>query len=186
MAEPNCHYCDRRAEAECSTCGRFYCGEHGDDVCLRCMAPESAAPAAAVYRGAVVALALASLVAIFLLVRPPESKGTNDVARPLATATSATGATATPTKPGQATPTRGAVQATPTPQPAGTPGASPTAGGTAVASPTGTAPKTYTVKAGDNLGAIAVANGTTVEAILALNPGVTPETLQIGAVLKLP
>lgn len=179
MAEPNCHYCDRPAEAECPTCGRLYCGEHGDDVCLRCMAPESAAPAAAVYKGSVVALVVASLVAIFLLVRPPESKSTNDIVRPLATSTSATGATATPTRPGQASPTRNATAA-----PATVP-ASPSAATTAEASPTSAA-KTYTVKAGDNLGAIAAANNTTVEAILALNPGVTPETLQIGAVLNLP
>ncbi|MBA4181901.1 MAG: hypothetical protein C0506_15025 [Anaerolinea sp.] len=183
MAEPNCHYCDRRAEGECPTCGRFYCGEHGDDVCLRCMAPESAAPAAAVYRGSVVALVLASLVAVFLLVRPPETKSTNDVARPLAAATSATGATATPTRPGQATATRGAVQATATAGPSGT--ASPAASQTADASPTA-GPRTHTVKAGETLGAIAIANGTTVEAILALNPGITPETLPIGEVLKLP
>ena len=181
MAEPNCHYCDRRAEAECATCGRFYCGEHGDDVCLRCLAPESAAPAAATYRGSVVALVIASLVAVFVLVRPPESKSTNDFARPLATATSATGATATPTKQGQATATRNAGQVT-TVQPSGTPVASPSA----AVSPTAAAAKTYTVKAGETLGGIATANGTTVEAILALNPGVTPETLPIGAVLKLP
>lgn len=175
MAEPNCHYCGRPAEAECSTCGRFYCAEHGDDVCLRCMAPESAAPAAAVYRGSVLALIAATAVAVFLLVRPPESKSTTDVARPLATSTSATGATATPTRPGQATATRPATQAA---------AGSATPAGTAATTP---APKkTYTVQPGDNLGAIASANGTTVDAILALNPGVTPETLQIGAVLNLP
>lgn len=177
MAEPTCHYCGRPAEAECSTCGRFYCAEHGDDVCLRCMAPESAAPAAGVYRGSVAALIAASAVAVFLLVRPPESKSTADVARPLATSTSATGATATPTRPGQATPTRAANQPT---------AVQPTAAATPSGSPAPAPKKTYTVQPGDNLGAIAAANGTTVEAILALNPGVTPQTLQIGAVLNLP
>ena len=175
MAAPKCHYCGRSAEAECSTCGRFYCAEHGDDVCLRCMAPESAAPAAGVYRGSVVALIAATAVAVFLLVNPPESKSTTDIARPLATSTSATGATATATPSGQATPTRPAGQ---------TAAASPSAAGTAGTTP---APnKTYTVKPGDTLGAIAAANGTTIDAILALNPGVTPETLQIGAVINLP
>ena len=50
---PSCHYCDNPAEAECPTCGRLYCSEHGEDVCLRCMSPESAAPSQAVYRGSI-------------------------------------------------------------------------------------------------------------------------------------
>ncbi|MEP7214621.1 MAG: LysM peptidoglycan-binding domain-containing protein [Anaerolineaceae bacterium] len=176
MAEPNCHYCDREGESECPTCGRLYCEEHGDDVCLRCMAPESATPSAAVYRGSVVALIVASLVAVFLLVRPPESKSSTDASRILATATSATGATATPTRPGStATRTSSAVAS-----------ATPAAGTPAAASPTGTAKKTYTVREGDTLSGIAAANGTTVEAILALNPGLTPQALAIDALITLP
>ena len=176
MADPTCHYCDREAEAECPTCGRLYCEEHGDDACQRCMAPESATPSAAVYRGSVVALVVASFVAVFLLIRPPESKSSADSSRTLATATSATGATATPTRPGS-NPTRTASAATATTTAAAaasTPGASPSA-----------ARKTYTVQAGDTLSAIAAANGATVDQILALNPGLTA-TLAIGAVLTLP
>lgn len=172
MAEPDCHYCDREGEFECPTCGRLYCSDHGDDACLRCMSPESATPSAAVYRGSVVALVVASLVAIFLLVRPPETRSSADAGRIVATATSATGATATPTRPGS-NPT-----ATATPAPstgAGTPAASPSA-----------AKKTYTVQSGDTLSGIAAANGTTVEAILALNPGLTPQALAIGALITLP
>jgi hypothetical protein len=41
---------------------------------------------------------------------------------------------------------------------------------------------TYTIKAGDTLGAIASAHQTTVEAITALNPGILPTNLQIGQV----
>ena len=178
MAEPNCHYCDREAEFECSTCGRLYCDQHGDDVCLRCLSPEAATPSAAVYRGSVVALVVASLVAVFLLVRPPESKGSADPSRILATATSATGATATPTRPGS-NPTR-----TTTALGSTTPGSSP-APGTPGASP-GATKKTYTVAAGDTLSGIAQANGTTVEAIVALNPGLTPQALAIGALITLP
>lgn len=180
MAEPNCHYCESEAESECPTCGRLYCAEHGDDVCLRCMAPESAAPSAAVYRGSVVALLVASVVAVFLLIRPPESKGSADASRVLATATSATGATATPTRPGS-TPTR----TTP-----GSPVSTATAGASPAPSTPGPSPspakKTYTVKSGDTLSGIAAANGTTVDAILALNPGLTPQALAIGALITLP
>ena len=174
MAEPNCHYCDREGESECPTCGRLYCEEHGDDVCLRCMAPESATPSAAVYRGSVVALIVASLVAVFLLVRPPESKSSADSSRILATATSATGATATPTRPGS-TATRTSSAVASATQGTSTPGASPSA-----------VKKTYTVRAGDTLSGIASANGTTVDAILALNPGLTPQALAIDALITLP
>ncbi len=178
MADSNCHYCDREAESECSTCGRLYCEQHGDDVCMRCMSPESATPSAVVYRGSVVALVVASFVAVFLLVRPPESKSSADPSRLLATATSATGATATPTRPGS-NPTRTtspAVSITPGGSPAaGTPGASPSA-----------QKKTYTVVGGDTLSGIAAANGTTVDAIVALNPGLNPATLAIGALVTLP
>lgn len=180
MSEPNCHYCDREGESECPTCGRLYCEEHGDDLCLRCMAPESATPSAAVYRGSVVALVVASLVAVFLLVRPPESKSSADPARILATATSATGATATPTRPGS-TPTRASSVVT-----IATPGGSPAAGTAVATSPTAAAKKTYTVRAGDTLSGIASENGTTVDAILALNPGLTPQALAIGALITLP
>jgi hypothetical protein len=175
MAEPACHYCDRAADEQCPTCGRLYCLDHGDDVCLRCMAPESATPGSMMYRGSLVALVLASLVAVFLFVRPPESKSAAGTVHTVATATLATSPTATPTPQGR-TPTPGATAKT-TPN---TPGASATAGTT----PAGG--KTYTVVSGDTLGGIAAAHGTTLEALQAANPGITPENLGIGTVLKLP
>ncbi len=42
------------------------------------------------------------------------------------------------------------------------------------------------MQSGDTLSGIAAQFGVTVEAIEALNPGIKPETLQIGAVLKIP
>jgi LysM repeat protein len=183
MADPTCHYCDRPAEEQCPTCGRLYCPEHGDDICLRCMAPESATPGSLMYRGSLLALVVASLIAIFLFVRPPESKSTGDSVRTLATSTSSSAATATPTPPGGNT-TRSAtpqLASTATPQPSGTAGASTTA----QASTTPSA-KTYTVVSGDTLSGIAAANNTTLDALQALNPGITPQTLGIGTVLKLP
>ena len=44
----------------------------------------------------------------------------------------------------------------------------------------------YTIKAGDTLYKIALANGTTVEAIMAINPGINPNRLQIGQVICVP
>ena len=180
MAEPACHYCDRPAEEQCPTCGRLYCLDHGDDVCARCMAPESATPGSVMYRGSVVALVLVSLVAIFLFLRPPESKSVAGTVELVATATVVQSPTATPTPKGR-TPTPGASsQASASGTAAnGTPTAS-------AATATGVTGKTYTVVSGDTLGGIAVANGTTLEALEAANPGITPDNLPIGTVLTLP
>ncbi|HQW50469.1 MAG TPA: LysM domain-containing protein [Tepidiformaceae bacterium] len=187
MAETTCHYCSRPAEAECPTCGRLYCAAHGDDVCLRCLSPESAAPSALVYRGSLLTLVIATLVTVFLIARPPEKEAANGAIRQVPTSTAAVSATATPTPPGvrtpAASPTGAATPATPAASPTGqqTPASSPTT----QASPTPGA-KVYTVKPGDTLSAIAAANGTTVDALIAANPGLNPDTLQVGAEIRLP
>lgn len=180
MAEPNCHYCNRPAEAECPTCGRLYCSEHGADVCLRCMSPESATPSALVYRGSVLTLVIASLVALFLVLRPPEKETDNGVVRTVPTSTAAVSATATPTPPVTRTAsatTTAAASPDASPSPADSP--------TAAATPTpGT--RSYIVRAGDTLSSIAAENDTTVEAIVALNAGLDPDTLAVGAEILLP
>jgi len=188
MAQPNgplCYYCEELAEAECTQCSRLYCPDHGDDICVRCASPSAAAPNATLYRGSLLALVIASLVILFLVVRPPESKSDGGVVRQLPTSTAAVSATATQTPPGgvptTARPTGSAASTTP-------------ASGTALASPnpattpspsavTGT--RTYTVQPGDTLSAIAAANNTTVDAIEAVNPGLDPN-LDIGTVITLP
>jgi LysM repeat protein len=176
MAEPTCHYCNRPAEEECPACGRFYCGEHGEDVCIRCLAPEAAIPSATVFRGSLVLLVIASVVALFLWIDPPR-QGT-DTGPVIATVTA----------PGQ-----GGATATPTPSAGAAASASSTAAGSAspsataaTASATATAPgNTYTVVAGDTLETIATAHNTTTERIQALNPGLNPNLLP-GTVLVLP
>src|SRR5690606_3802443 len=107
-------------------------------------APDSAAPSAMAYRGSLLALGLASIVAIFLFVRPPESESTVDEPRPVVTNTPAFQATATPTSEGN-------------------PGGAPTEAGrptTTIATPTATPPPTaeptppgtsYTVQPGETL-----------------------------------
>jgi hypothetical protein len=179
---PSCHYCDNPAEAECPTCGRLYCSEHGEDVCLRCMSPESAAPSQAVYRGSILALAIATLVVIFLLVRPPESKSDTNLVRDLPTSTAAVTTTATPTLQGgatQATPRPGTqVPTTPTPTVPGSTAsvaASPTAAG-----------RTYVMQAGDTLSAVAASYGVSVADIVAANPGLNPDTIDVGTEIRIP
>ncbi len=180
-----CYYCDNTAEAESPTCGRLYCSEHGEDVCLRCMSPEAAAPSGAVYRGSVLALVIASLVVVFLLVRPPESRSDTNLVRNVPTSTAAVGATATPTSQGgSGGPTTAPLEGTQVPSsvtptvPAGTPG-------TVVASPT-IAGETYTMRDGDTLSAVAAGYGVSVADIVAANPGLNPDSIAIGTVIRIP
>ncbi len=179
-----CYYCENAAEAECHACGRLYCSEHGDDVCLRCMSPESATPSAAVYRGSILVLVVASLITLFLVVRPPESKSDTNLVRDLPTSTAAVSTTATPTRPG------GVATSTPrtgTQVPSSVTPVSPTAAAsaTAAASPT-TAGRTYVMKSGDTLSAVAASFGVTVAELLAANPGLNANTIAVGAEIKIP
>ncbi|MBK8906241.1 MAG: LysM peptidoglycan-binding domain-containing protein [Anaerolineaceae bacterium] len=73
----------------------------------------------------------------------------------------------------RAVPTTAVIQTTPTPLP--TPTATPTA-----------TPIVYQIASGDTLLGIAIQRGTTVEEIVALNPGIVPENLQIGQPVVLP
>lgn len=57
---------------------------------------------------------------------------------------------------------------------------------TPVLPPPGAGSGTYTIKAGETFRDVAQAKGFTVDAILAANPGVVPEKLQVGQVVKLP
>ncbi|HMP76322.1 MAG TPA: LysM domain-containing protein [Kiritimatiellia bacterium] len=45
---------------------------------------------------------------------------------------------------------------------------------------------TYTIRAGDLLGKVAHTQGTTVDAILKVNPGLNPNRLKVGQVINLP
>lgn len=73
----------------------------------------------------------------------------------------------------RAPPTVAVVQVTPTPLPTATP------------TPTAT-PVTYAIAEGDTLWVVAFKNYTMVDDILALNPGLRPELLQIGQLIQLP
>ena len=42
----------------------------------------------------------------------------------------------------------------------------------------------YTIKSGDTLAAIAAANGTTVAALVHLNPGIDPQALRVGQKIR--
>jgi LysM repeat protein len=67
-----------------------------------------------------------------------------------------------------------------------TPSPTPTRTPAPTSTPTPLPPLTYQVQAGDTLSDIAVRFDTAVEDILALNPEVQPEALQVGYVLRIP
>jgi hypothetical protein len=140
----------------------------------RDLPPEAGLPSQVAYRGAVLALVVASVVAVILFLNPPESRGSRSEPRVSSPETPVLPATATPTAPGSG-PTR-------TPTPVRT--TSPTATAAAT-TPTGSE-RTYTVAAGDTISAIAARFSVDEAELLALNPGVRPETLQIGQVLRIP
>lgn len=177
MAEPECTFCDRPAELECPTCHNLYCSEHGDDVCLRCMAPESALPGAVLYRGSLLVLGVASALAIWLFLSPPEDSAPATGEAPRPTATSMFSETATPTPEGERpSPTPATAELPATPTPVVSPTGEPTASG-----------QTYTVQPGDSLSLIADNFGTTVDAILAANPEITdPGSITAGQVIVIP
>lgn len=166
-SEPRlCRYCERDATHTCPRCGSAYCDAHGGELCQACMAPESALPSGTVFRGSLVVLVVAALVAIWLLVKPPTLPGEHRLAQ------------AQGQNPGSVQPARGgpgaSSSAVPTPLP------------TATASPTPAVARSYTVQFGDTLNGIASSFDSTVAEIEAANPGVTPANLKAGQELIIP
>ena len=112
----DCYACDQEATQRCSLCGNSYCHDHGGDVCAGCLRPVNAVPSGGVFRASIFALLLASVLALWLLVRPPSLPGESPAPKP--------SPTSTPVVPGRTpTPTRG-----PTPSPTVQPTPSPTPG----------------------------------------------------------
>jgi len=173
MPDPTCHYCEQPAEAQCPTCGRLYCADHGDDVCVRCLSPQATVPSAAVYRGSILTLVVATALAGYLLISPPSDDSNGSQAR-----TSTQSPTAEPTQQAQPTATPGAG--------GGTPEATTTTGATPEPTDGAGGERTHTVVDGDTLSGIADQYGVSVEQIQAANPGVTLDPLGLGTVLVIP
>ena len=104
-----------------------------------------------------------------------------------ATATDTPQPTPTPQPDATSEPATTPTPAPATPAPAATPVATPEP--TPAPEPTpqpATEPIEYEIVAGDTLSAIAVEFDVTVDAILALNPGLEPDTIQVGQVILVP
>jgi LysM repeat protein len=172
----DCYLCDNEASQRCPRCGNPYCGDHGEDLCADCLNPVNAAPSGAFFRASLLALLLGSVLALWLLVRPPGLPGdSSGVVIPEASPQPTTPA-ASPTP---ANPVAGAT-AEPTPTAAATP--------TAVPTPTvePPAPTEYTVVDGDTWYGIAEAYGVDAESLAAFNGLTLDDFLQPGQVLTIP
>lgn len=183
-----CYACDNEAEAQCPRCANPYCSEHGTELCARCEDPALATPSATVFRFALIGLVFAGVLALWLIIRPPDlPEGSGSIINPGPTPTLAAGddddePTATPsaTIPPAETPTP-VEAATPTPVPATeTPAPTP--------EPTPEPPTDieYTVVDGDTWYGIAEAFGVDANALAAYNGTTIEETLNVGRVLLIP
>jgi LysM repeat protein len=186
-----CYACENEAEAQCPRCANPYCSEHGTELCARCEDPALATPSATVFRFALIGLVFASVLALWLIIRPPDlPEGSGSVVNPAPTPTLAaaddTGneptaiptatipPAETPTPAGATTPTPTAAPATDTPAP------------TAEPTPEPPSDIEYVVVSGDTWYGIAEAFGVDANALAAYNGTTIDEVLHVGQTLLIP
>src|SRR3990172_4538659 len=93
-----CYACANQATRQCRRCARIYCELHGGDLCAECLSPASALPSFNLYRGSLLALLIATAVALWLIVRPPGSGDGREVVITQVTPTSIVREDRTPTR----------------------------------------------------------------------------------------
>ena len=176
----DCYACDQEATQRCPRCDNPYCRDHGEDLCTDCLNPVNAAPSGTVFRVSLFVLLLSSVLALWLLIRPPGLPGESSAVIVPETSPIASPVPITPSPvPTPETPVAGAT-AEPTPEPTTTPTPDPT--------PEPEGPIEYTVEEGDTLFGIAEFFGISFEDILAIN-GLSEEDAQFiqpGDVLAIP
>jgi LysM repeat protein len=177
-----CYACDQEATQRCDRCGNAYCPDHGDDpavaagqaYCADCLDPVNATPSGVVFRASLIGLFIASVVALWLLVRPPSLPGESSGAiQPLPIASPTALPSASPPSPSPGAP----AEATPAPQETPAPTAEPAP-----------AAIQYTIQDGDTISSIAAANGISYLDLLEYN-GLTEEDAQAllpGDVISIP
>lgn len=174
----SCYACERDDTQRCSRCGNNFCPDHGGDLCSACLDPLNAAPSRGVFRIALGGLLVGSVLALWLLIRPPSVPG--DSSSLIQSDSSATPAL-TPQGSGQpATPT-------PTAAPTDAPTPAPTEGPTpAPTDPPAPAPLEYVVQEGDTWNGIAEAYGLDGATLAAANGLTLEDVLQPGQVIIIP
>jgi LysM repeat protein len=175
-----CYACDQEATQRCDRCGNAYCPDHGDDpavaggqaYCADCLDPINATPSGVVFRASLIGLFIASVVALWLLIRPPSLPGESTGAiQPLPVAEPTALPSASPPSPSP-----GAPEATPTQE---------TAAPTTEPAPVAIQ---YTIQEGDTISGIAAANGISYLDLLEYN-GLTEEdaqALHAGDMISIP
>lgn len=192
----NCYACDKEAVRRCSRCDNTYCADHGSTeadagppLCAECLDPARATPSTNLFRGAVLVLLIASVFALWLIVRPPDLPGEDSSAvGPIETADPTTPGGPTVTIPPSSTPGPSG-EATPSPSGEATP--VPTAAATPVPgeTPVPTEPPaqtTYVVVEGDTWFGVAAQFGVDPEALAAANGRTIDDFLVIGETLIIP
>jgi LysM repeat protein len=177
-----CYACDREATQRCDRCGNAYCPDHGDDrlvagglaYCADCLDPASATPSGTVFRASLVGLFVASVLALWLLIRPPSLPGESSGAiQPLPIASPTALPTSSPPSPSPGAPAEGTPAAQETPAPTEEPAP---------------AAIQYTIQEGDTISSIAAANGISYLDLLEYN-GLSEEDAQAllpGDVISIP
>ncbi len=182
----DCYFCDQQAVQECARCGALYCDEHGDALCQRCLDPVLALPSYRVYRGSLLTLLIGTILAVWLLVKPPAT----DADSPLpASISGALGVAPTAAAGPKST---AKTEATPVATAAGPPPAATAAppAPTATAAP---AVIEHRVESGDTLSSIATryrpqgkALADFIDEIQKANGITDPSTIRIGQTIRIP
>jgi LysM repeat protein len=179
-----CFACDRPSTQICPRCGNHFCIDHGAAYCAACLDPVNAAPSSAAFRVALVGLLGASVLALWLLVRPPSVPGESS------------GIIQQPEETANFTPalTPDTDEGTTGPSPSGGASATATPGGpTATATPAGTpapteppAPLQYTTVDGDTWFGVAEQFGVDATALASANGYTLEDVLPVGVTLTIP
>lgn len=183
----DCYLCDKEATGRCPRCGNSFCQDHGEDpagsghpLCADCLDPVSATPSGTFFRGSLLALLLGSVLALWLLIRPPGLPGES-------TGVLAPDSSPLPVSPMESPVLDATVEPTPQESPEPTPSPEPSPSPTPEPSPEPT-PIEYVVQEGETVFDIAQAFGVSFLDLLAVN-GLTEEEaelLQPGDVLIIP
>lgn len=158
-----CRFCPALAEAVCPRCAAPYCAQHGGIACAACARPASGLPSGTFTRAVVAVYVAAVALALPLLFFRPRLPGEHP--------------------PPPSSNASGGVGPAPAARPTDT---SPTLGGNGTVTPAALSSGRYTIRPGDTLGAIAAQHGVSVEDLIAANPGIDPQRLQIGVEIVIP
>ncbi len=184
-----CYACERQDTSPCSRCGKDYCPDHGSDLCAVCLDPVATAPSSTTFRVALFALLGASVLALWLLVRPPGLPGDNGgvVQQPDITPdftpglTPDTGESPTPTVTASPEPTVTLIPDDQTPEPTPEPTATPTPAPTPTA-----APIEHVVVSGDTWNGVAAQYAVDPQTLASSNGYSLADILPLGATLIIP